>query len=126
MRVVAAFAAALLAAACLASEASTSSGGTATSSRAIVAVTMPGSRALAPGESVPVEVTMGNDRRAVVGRVSSLPRGCRASWFRFEVEGRRKGDGGTARVSGRLEFRDTNTDQSACAGAELVLSVSVR
>jgi len=108
------------------------------SPRGVTAVASPARPALLAGDSVPIRVTVRNgterpfelDPRLVVGRVSSLPRGCRPSWFRFAVEARRPimvgRDGGTAQVPARLSFVETNTDQSACAGARLALSLSVR
>jgi hypothetical protein len=138
MRVIAAIVVALVAAVCLPPGASTSTGATPTSLLDITAVALAAPEALFPGESVPVQVTVRNDTgqpfaldpRTIVGRVSSLPRGCRASWFTFEVGAREAivvaGDGATVRATGRLELRDANTDQSACAGAHLMLFLSVR
>ena len=134
----AAFAGALVAAAYLVLHTAVSYGSAPPSPRGVTAVASPARPALLPGDSVPIQVTVRNgtrrpfdlDPRLLVGRVSSLPRGCRASWFTFAVEARRAivvgRDGGTAQVAARLRFVDTDTDQSACAGAGLALSLSVR
>jgi hypothetical protein len=135
----AALAVALVAAVCLLSYASTSYGAAPVpSARVVTAVASPAPRALSPGDSIPVQVTLTNDTghpldlepRMVEGKVSSLPDGCRASWFKLTVGAGQAivvaGDGGTAQVTGRLSFIETNTDQSACAGAALALSLSVR
>ena len=134
----AALAVTLVAAAYLLVHTAASYGAFPPSPRGVTAVASPARPALLAGDSVPIRVTVRNgterpfelDPRLVVGRVSSLPRGCRASWFRFAVEARRAivvgGDGGTAQVPARLSFVETNTDQSACAGARLALSLSVR
>lgn len=98
----------------------------------------PAARTLYPGDSVPVRLTLTNDTehlldldsRTIEGNVSPLPRGCLASWFTFSVPPGADisvaGNGGTATVTGRLNFVDTNTNQSACAGVALALSLVVR
>jgi len=100
---------------------------------AISAVALPAQRALSPGHSVPVRVTLRNDTEhpvdldavTIEGKVSHLPRGCSPSWFTFAVRlgsvGVLAGNGGRATVTGRLNFVETHTNQSACAGATLAL-----
>ena len=142
----AALAAAVVAAAYCLHYTSTSYGATSPppSPRAISAVASPVPGALYPGHSVPVLVTLRNDTerllvldvRTIEGNVSPLPRGCLASWFTFVVGvgvgvgvGSAivvAGNGGTATVIGRLNFLETDTNQSACAGAMPALSLSVR
>jgi hypothetical protein len=136
----AALAAAVVAAAYCLSFTSTSYGATSPllSPLAISAVASPVHTALYPGHSVPVLVTLRNDgehpldldARTIEGNVSPLPRGCRTSWFTFAIARGPAiivpGSGGTATVTGRLDFVETNTDQSACAGATMALSLSVR
>jgi hypothetical protein len=135
----AALAAAVVAAACYLPFASASYGAGPPPSRlAISAVASSAHGALSPGHSVPVRVTLTNDTEhpldldpgTIEGSVSPFPRGCVASWFRFTSgDGTAivvAGDGGTATVTGRLSFVETNTNQSACAGAKLGLSLSVR
>ena len=95
-------------------------------------------RTLYPGDSVPVRLTLTNntehllhlDSRAIAGNVSPLPRGCLASWFTLSVPPGSAnvlgGNGGTATVTARLNFADTNTNQSDCAGVTLDVSLVVR
>jgi hypothetical protein len=90
---------------------------------------------LDPGDSVRVRVTLTNntahpldlDPGTIEGNVAHLPTACLASWFTFAVRAGPAvavaGNGGTATLTGRLTFVEANTDQSACAGATLTLSV---
>jgi uncharacterized protein (DUF58 family) len=95
----------------------------ATPPRAPLAVSAVVTAPLYPGHSVRVRVRLtnatGHRFKASPGtirvRVSNLPRGCRASWFRF-----------SSHAGGTLTFVNAPTDQSACAGAAPRLSLSIR